>query len=134
MSSRGATVFEVLSDDPPGAAGTTNQSGTESADKDNSKVPTDPSNQTSDDAGAWQVSSTKRRLAPSFTLSRQDLGADSPRNKAANQELAAAKKKGQELYMKYIEESLIIGQRITESPSFHSITSKQWCGVRARRF
>ena len=46
-----------------------------------------------DTQGAWTVS-TKRRLAPTFTLSRQDLGADSPRAKAASQELAASKKKG----------------------------------------
>jgi hypothetical protein len=45
---------------------------------------------------AWTVStSTKtRRLAPSFTLSRKDLGIDSPRNALAALEIAAAKKKG----------------------------------------
>jgi hypothetical protein len=45
---------------------------------------------------AWTVStSTKtRRLAPAFTLSRKDLGADSPRNAIAALEMAAAKKKG----------------------------------------
>jgi hypothetical protein len=48
-------------------------------------------------AGAWTVqSSTKtRRLAPQFTLSKQDLGADSPRNRAATQEtVLSTKKKG----------------------------------------
>ena len=45
-------------------------------------------------AGAWTVSTKTRRLAPAFTLSRKDLGTDSPRNIAAVQELAAAKKRG----------------------------------------
>ena len=48
-------------------------------------------------AGAWTVqSSTKtRRLAPQFTLSKQDLGADSPRNRAAVQDtVLSTKKKG----------------------------------------
>lgn len=46
-------------------------------------------------AGAWTVSTKTRRLAPAFTLSRKDLGTDSPRNIAAVQELAAAKKRGE---------------------------------------
>jgi hypothetical protein len=45
-------------------------------------------------AGAWTVSTKTRRLAPAFTLSRKDLGTDSPRNIAAVQELAASKKRG----------------------------------------
>ena len=45
-------------------------------------------------AGAWTVSTKTRRLAPAFTLSRKDFGTDSPRNIAAVQELAAAKKRG----------------------------------------
>ena len=46
------------------------------------------------EGSAWTVSTKTRRLAPAFTLSRKDLGTDSPRNIAAVQELAAAKKRG----------------------------------------
>lgn len=41
---------------------------------------------------AWTVSTKTRRLAPAFTLSRKDLGADSARNIAHDN--GAAKKKG----------------------------------------
>lgn len=45
------------------------------------------------DESAWTVqSSTKRRLAPQYVLSKSDLGVDSPKNKASQQEIA--KKKG----------------------------------------
>lgn len=40
----------------------------------------------------WTVSTKTRRLAPAFTLSRKDLGADSARNIAHDN--SAAKKKG----------------------------------------
>ena len=45
------------------------------------------------DESSWTVqSSTKRRLAPQYVLSKNDLGVDSPKNKASQQEIA--KKKG----------------------------------------
>jgi hypothetical protein len=47
-----------------------------------------------DDAWTVLTSTKTRRLAPAFTLSRKDLGADSPRNAIAALEMAAAKKKG----------------------------------------
>ena len=48
---------------------------------------------TSNDESSWTVqSSTKRRLAPQYVLSKSDLGVDSPKNKASQQEIA--KKKG----------------------------------------
>ena len=42
---------------------------------------------------AWIVSTKTRRLAPSFTLSRKDLGADSSRDA----ESSSIKKKGRQL-------------------------------------
>jgi hypothetical protein len=50
---------------------------------------TEPIN--NNDESSWTVS-TKRRLAPQYVLSKNDLGVDSPKNKACQQELA--KKKG----------------------------------------
>ena len=51
---------------------------------------------TSSDESSWTVqSSTKRRLAPQYVLSKNDLGVDSPKNKASQQEIA--KKKGQHI-------------------------------------
>ena len=42
----------------------------------------------------WTVSTKTRRLAPAFTLSRKDLGADSARNTTSLYDTAAVKKKG----------------------------------------
>ena len=42
----------------------------------------------------WTVSTKTRRLAPAFTLSRKDLGADSARNTTSLYDAAVVKKKG----------------------------------------
>jgi hypothetical protein len=52
---------------------------------------------------AWIVSTKTRRLAPSFTLSRKDLGADSSRNA----ESSSIKKKGRQLSFMYRQLFLI---------------------------
>ena len=63
---------------------------------------TDSSIQTPEEgAGAWITTKT-RRLAPTFTLSRKDLGTDSPRNIAAVLEQAAAKKRGSEIIPRHM--------------------------------
>jgi hypothetical protein len=49
------------------------------------------------DESSWTVQSTKRRLIPQWTLSRQDMGVDSQKNKNAQSEKPASnetKKKG----------------------------------------
>lgn len=47
---------------------------------------------------AWTVLTKTRRLAPAFTLSRKDLGADSARNITSLYDATAVKKKGTVCY------------------------------------
>ncbi len=52
-----------------------------------------PETYQNNDESIWTVqSSTKRRLAPQYVLSKNDLGVDSPKNRASQQEVT--KKKG----------------------------------------
>ena len=50
---------------------------------------------TSNDESSWTVqSSTKRRLAPQYALSKSDIGVDSPKNRASATQQEVVKKKG----------------------------------------
>ena len=100
---------------------------------------------------AWIVSTKTRRLAPAFTLSRKDLGADSSRNAAASaaasaaHDAAALKKKGTislmihcSLPLLSIRKTLLLVPLLTDNLLYQS----QWsvipgktcyiCGSRAR--
>jgi len=64
----------------------------------------------------WTVQEKKaRRLAPQFTLSRQDLGADSPKSKAA-QETATKKK-----VKRFLKEELLAMRKCPKDLSVKSL-------------
>eukprot|EP00602_Paraphysomonas_sp_CaronLab_P005055 CAMPEP_0185032304 /NCGR_PEP_ID=MMETSP1103-20130426/20267_1 /TAXON_ID=36769 /ORGANISM="Paraphysomonas bandaiensis, Strain Caron Lab Isolate" /LENGTH=968 /DNA_ID=CAMNT_0027568149 /DNA_START=56 /DNA_END=2962 /DNA_ORIENTATION=+ len=114
MSDQGKNVFEMLDDeegptDPSTVVSgevNTNTSDTPSTDE---QLTSQDTSDTANDSNAWtDVSSTKsRRLAPQFTLSKQDFGADRSRT-AANQE--ASKKK----VIRFTRDEILALRRVTK--------------------
>lgn len=106
MAATNENTFKVLEDIGKTKVGKFKKDGASDADQlQSSSIEVQIPSATGDGSGGGEVdsawtpvqSNTKRRLAPQWTINRQDMGVDSPKNRASQQQ-EVVKKKGSRLF------------------------------------